>query len=395
MLKSLTAAVVIVGVGVGGFLIGNGVAKTRVTSASPRFSRNGFFPGNSGNFPGFNGFPSITLPTPPNPAANRIAAGVDPGLVDINTGLSYQQASAAGTGMILTKNGLVLTNNHVIAGATSISVRDVATNKVYEAKVLGYDSTNDVALLKLKHASNLTTVKLGNSHNVSVSEKVIGIGNAGGVGGTPSIAPGAVIGVNKSVTATDQESPKGAEHLTGMIESNAAIEPGDSGGPLVNSKGRVIGMDTAGSFSFGNVNFTSGNSSGVQAYSIPINTAIAIAKSIEHGHGSSTIHVGSTAFMGVEVTAATTPAPTNSAPVPTTSSGVPIVHVISGEPAANAGLIAGDVITALNGVNVSSPSSLAAVLQTLHAGQKVQVRYFSPSGQELALTLQLASGPPQ
>ncbi|MHB2029426.1 MAG: PDZ domain-containing protein, partial [Acidimicrobiales bacterium] len=151
----------------------------------------------------------------------------------------------------------------------------------------------------------------------------------------------------------------------------------------------------AGSFSFGNVNFTSGNSSGVQAYSIPINTALAIAKSIEHGHGSSTIHVGTTAFMGVEVSAATTPVPTNSAPVPTTSSGVPIVHVISGEPAADAGLIAGDVITALNGVNVSSPSSLAAVLQTLHAGQKVQVRYFSPNGQELTLTLQLASGPPQ
>ncbi|MHB2028324.1 MAG: S1C family serine protease, partial [Acidimicrobiales bacterium] len=197
MLKSLTAAVVIVGVGVGGFLIGHGVAKTRVASASPRFSYNGGFPGNSANFPGFNGFPSITLPTtpylptttPPNPAANKIAARVDPGLVDINTGLSYQQASAAGTGMILTKNGLVLTNNHVIAGATSISVRDVATNKVYEAKVLGYDSTNDVALLKLKHASNLTTVKLGNSQDVNVSEKVIGIGNAGGSGGTPSIAP--------------------------------------------------------------------------------------------------------------------------------------------------------------------------------------------------------------
>jgi len=173
-------------------------------------------------------------------AVTKVADSVDQGLVDITTNLSYQGASAAGTGMILSADGLVLTNNHVIDGATSITARDVATNKVYKVKVVGYDVTQDVALLKLENASGLTTVTTGNATSLTVGQKVIGIGNAGGLGGTPSVASGKVVALDQTITAGDQGSAAGSEQLAGTIESNANIQPGDSGGPLVTTKGKSL-----------------------------------------------------------------------------------------------------------------------------------------------------------
>ena len=284
-------------------------ASERHRSTASRTSNPYFGSGGSGNFPGgFGGGNSSprfrgrqVARSTKDAAAAKIAKTVDPGLVDIDTNLSYQDASAAGTGMVLTSNGLVLTNNHVIDGATSITATDIATGKTYQAKVVGYDETADVALVKLEDASGLTTVTTANSSDVTKDEKVVGIGNAGGVGGTPSYAAGSVVALNQSITATDDENPAGAEQLTGMIEMNADIQPGDSGGPLVNSKGKVIGMDTAGSSEGGGFGFVSSTPSATQAYAIPINTALAVVKTIESGTSSATVHVGATAFLGVEV----------------------------------------------------------------------------------------------
>ena len=227
---------------------------------------------------------------------------MDPGLVDIDTTLGYQQEEAAGTGIVLTSTGEVVTNNHVIDGATTISVTDVGNGKTYSASVVGYNRTKDIAVLQLHGASGLNTATIGNSSSVSVGEDIVGIGNAGGTGGTPSAAGGTVTALNQSITASD-EGDGTSEQLTDLIQTNADIQPGDSGGSLVDTSGDVLGIDTAASagFSFQ----SSGQSSGNQGYAIPINEAITIAKEIEAGTSSSTVHIGATAFLGVEVAQST------------------------------------------------------------------------------------------
>src|SRR5215472_1676649 len=197
---------------------------------------------------------------------SQIAAAVDPGLVDVNSALGYQNAASAGTGMVLTSSGKVLTNNHVIEGATAIRVTDLGNGRTYRADVVGYDPKHDVAVLQLRNASGLKTVNLGDSSSVEVGQKVVALGNAGGRGGTPSVATGRVTGLNKSITATD-EAAGTSEQLTGMIRTNAGIQAGDSGGPLVNTAGQVIGMNTAASSRF---QFQSGQSQ-TQAFAIPVN----------------------------------------------------------------------------------------------------------------------------
>ena len=395
--NALTALALLLAIGGLGFFLGHDVVKPATTPSAASRTSNPYFGSNgSGSFPGgFGGgisFPSISGPSSSSStkdaAAAKIAKTVDPGLVDINTNLSYQDASAAGTGMVLTSNGLVLTNNHVIDGATSISATDIATGKTYQAKVVGYDETADVALIKLDNASGLTTVKTANSSDVTKDEKVVGIGNAGGVGGTPSYAPGSVVALDQSITATDDENPAGSEQLTGMIEINANIQPGDSGGPLVNLKGKVIGIDTAGSSQGGGFGFVSSTPSATQAYAVPINTALAVVKTIESGTSSATVHVGATAFLGVEVGTPTgTTAPT--------TSGVPIDETIPNTPAGNSALTAGDVITSINGQSVTTTTDIAKVLQGFRPGDSVTIGYVNVSGVAESLTLTLISGPAQ
>src|ERR1700722_3783967 len=154
---------------------------------------------------------------------SSIAAKVSPALVDINTNLSYQDEQAAGTGMVLTSSGLILTNNHVIDGATSISATDVGNGKTYTAKVVGYDRTGDVAVIKLANASGLRTVSTSTG-TAAVGQAVVGVGNAGGTGGTPSAAGGSITAMNQSITASDSGGGN-SENLTGLIETNAGIQP--------------------------------------------------------------------------------------------------------------------------------------------------------------------------
>jgi S1-C subfamily serine protease len=230
----------------------------------------------------------------------QIAAKVDPGLVDVVTTLGYQSGKAAGTGMVLTSTGEVLTNNHVIDGATSIKATDVGNGRTYTAKVVGYDKTHDVAVLQLQNASGLQTVTLS-SAGPQTGQKVVALGNALGKGGTPSVVTGRITGLGQSITASD-EGAGNAEQLTGMIGHNAPIQPGDSGGPLVNTEGEVIGMDTAASASSasGSPSQSGQAQTAAQAFAIPIARASSIAGQIEAGRSSSTVHIGATAFLGVE-----------------------------------------------------------------------------------------------
>jgi S1-C subfamily serine protease len=311
---------------------------------------------------------------------SQIAAKVDPGVVDVNTQLGYEDASGAGTGMVLTPTGVVLTNNHVVDGATSISVTDVGNGRTYTATVVGTDSADDVAVLQLSGASGLTTVHIGSSSTLKVGESVVAIGNAGGVGGSPSVSSGAVTDLNQSIAASDEFSGT-TEQLSGLVETDATLEAGDSGGPLVDTSGRVAGMDTAAS---GGFQLQSGSS---QSFAIPIDHALAIAAQIEAGDASSTIHIGPTAFLGVEVETAT------GLPGGSSSPGAAVVTVESGSPAGQAGLTTGDVIDSLDGRNVDSPDTLSGIIEDLRPGDSVELGWTDLSGRQQTGTVQLATGP--
>jgi S1-C subfamily serine protease len=412
-MSALAAVLLVVAIAGIGFVFGHYVMKPNSPLVqSPSYAKTSLPSSGSGGFevPNFGGgsnggaSPSYGSQTPPSsttndPAAAKIATTVDPGLVDINTNITYQDASAAGTGMILTSGGLILTNNHVIEGSTSITARDVATGKTYTAKVVGYDLSKDIAVLQLENASGLTTVSLGNSSTVKADEQVVGIGNAGGVGGTPSYEAGTIVATDKSIKANSDENPNGSESLSGLIETNAPIAPGDSGGPLVTSSGKVVGMDTAALDTSGGFGFSQ-TTSAAQSYAIPINTALSIAKEIENGDASTTVHIGATAILGIEVAPANsgssgsfTGAPTTGAP--TATNGVTVGTVMANTPVASSGLVAGDVITSFDGHAISTTAQLSALEYSLKVGQSVTVDYVNSSGTQGTATFNLTAGPPQ
>jgi S1-C subfamily serine protease len=283
----------------------------------------------------------------------------------------------------------------VINGATSISVTDLGNGKTYKATVVGYDDSADIAVLQLQNASGLTTASIGNSSSASVGEPIVAIGNAGGTGGTPTSAGGSITGLDQSVTASDDLDGL-SEQLTGLIGVNAGVQPGDSGGPLVNSSGQVLGIDTAGSNGSSTFEF-SGQSATSEAFAIPINEAISIAKQIESGQGTSTIHVGATAFLGVTISSSNSAGGFGSyfgGSGSTTTTGATIAGVVAGGAAASAGLAAGDVITSFDGQAVSSSTTLTKLLVPLHPGDKVAISWTDSSGTSHTGTVVLQSGPP-
>jgi len=318
--------------------------------------------------------------------AATIASQADPGLVDISSTLGYQHATAEGTGMVLTSTGEILTNNHVVAGATSIKVRDIGNGRTYTARVVGYSDTDDVAVLQLAGASGLSTVSIGDSATVATGQKVVALGNAEGKGGTPAVATGRVTGTGDTIVAEDQ-GDGAQEHLTGMIRTDANIEPGDSGGPLLNSAGQVIGMDTAASTASSS-GYGTTSAQTTTAFSIPISRAIAIARQIESGQSSATVHIGATAFLGVGVPPSQTGGAFGQA-----SSGVVISGVVAGTPAARAGLAEGDTIISVGGHQISSDSDLQKVIELYHPGDRVSVEWATQFGQTQTATVTLTAGP--
>lgn len=311
------------------------------------------------------------------------------GIVDIDTVLSYEGAEAAGTGLVLTDTGEILTNNHVVAGSTSITVTIISSGESYPATVVGTDATDDVAVLQLTGASGLATASIATSGTVNVGDAVTGVGNAGGVGGVPDAAPGYVTALNQTIT-TEAEGSAAGETLNGLIETNADIQAGDSGGPLFNADDQVVGIDTA----------AEAGSNRTAGYAIPINSALTIVSRIEAGQSSENIVIGYPAFLGVQVSSTQTGSTQSGTlggsrgrTVPTTTAGALISGVVSGGPAAAAGLAAGDTITAVDGTTISDPSGLTAALAADKAGQNVDVSWVDSSGAAHQASVTLAQGP--
>ncbi len=306
------------------------------------------------------------------------------GVVVIETSLGLEGARAAGTGMVLTSSGEVLTNNHVIEGATSIKVVIPGSGRSYRATVVGYDVGADTAVIQLRNASGLATVAVGDSSRVTVGQLVHAVGNAGGTGSLTSSA-GQVTGLGQTITAGNGEGQ--TEQLRDLIEIDAALRPGDSGGPLVTSGGRVVGMNTAASTGSGPNVFTISGATTTDGYAIPINHALGVAKQIRAGRASATVHIGPTAFLGIQTAA--------SASSSDGIRGAVVAGVVAGSPAERAGLQQGDVITMTAGRPVGSPGALVKLLLQRHPGDRVTVIWSDAYGTRHSGSVRLAGGPPQ
>jgi S1-C subfamily serine protease len=313
-----------------------------------------------------------------------VAAKVDPAVVDINTVFLSGRGSgqAAGTGIILTPSGEVLTNNHVVEGATSIKVQIEGRTGSYTAHVLGVDPTADVALIQVDGVSGLPTATLANSSTVTIGEQVVAIGNAGGRGGTPSVSTGMIVALDQAITASGGATP---EHLTGMIESNATIAPGDSGGPLVNAAGQVIGMTTAGQ--------SSGRSgASLLGFAIPTNKALSIVNQIRSGRAGAEVILGQVGYLGVRVTDLTNQIAAQLG-LAITGGGALVTGVVAGSPAQAVGLGRYAVITAVGGSRISSSADLGTVLHGYKPGDQVRLAWTDASGATHTATVTLTAGP--
>jgi S1-C subfamily serine protease len=318
-------------------------------------------------------------------SATAAADAVRPGIVTIITTLASEDGQSggqgAGTGMIISKSGEVLTNNHVIENAERIDV-ELADGSTTTAKVIGYDVHDDVALLKLEDTSG-EPVPIGDPTATSISDSIVVIGNALGRG--IQVTPGTVTGLDRQITATDNNGAN-AETLTGLIQVEADVQPGDSGGALVSADGKVIGMTTAASAN--GWRFRE-NTAGA-GFAIPIDTALSIVDQIRNNEEVDGVHVGPRALLGVLLE----PSDSQLGGGTSDTDGALVRDVDEDGPAANAGIEAGDLIVGLDDADVRSSDDLQDALNTYHPDDRVEVTWSDESGNTESATVKLVEGPP-
>ncbi|QGN33281.1 S1C family serine protease [Microlunatus sp. Gsoil 973] len=317
------------------------------------------------------------------------------GVVLINTEL-YTGSGAAGTGIVLSASGKVVTNYHVVEGSTAIEVSSPTTGRTYTATVLGADKTADVALLQLNGASGLATAAIDDDA-LRVGDDVTAVGNAGGTG-VLTRAAGEVTALNQQITTQAEDTVSG-ETLTGLIQTDAEVQPGDSGGPLFDSENEVTGIDAAAS-----------SGGPTQSYAIPISTALGIVGQIQAGHETAGVRIGPRAYLGVQVTDATSGGAATSGgdawggnggwgnPDPFQESfgspaGAAIAGVGSGTAAERAGLEQGDVITRLGTTSIGSAADLTEALSGHQPGDRITVGWVDEDGLQQSATVTLGSSP--
>ena len=345
-------------------------------------------------------------------SARAVYDVVSPSVVDITATLGYDDETASGTGFFVDpKDGVVLTNNHVIRDATSVTVAIPGTQRSYQARIVGADTSADIAVLRITPLPGVPSAPIGDSSAVSVGSTVVAIGNRAGAGGPPVLAPGVISATGRTIQAADGASGF-TETLHNMLQTTAKIQPGDSGGPLADSAGAVIGVDTA-----------AGTGGAEAGYAIPINTAMSAERQIVSGRSSPGIVIGVGGFLGVIVPSTTAPSPRaqaaeerslGTAPagsasqigcVPTEAgAGVPVSvapvdsgalvdGVLCGTAADAAGITAGDVIITADGRAVSSPDALTAIVNACRPGSVVEVTWVSPADATRTSRVRLDSAP--
>ncbi|WP_330250696.1 S1C family serine protease [Nocardia sp. NBC_00565] len=318
--------------------------------------------------------PALLEPLPPlDPMA--VAQAVEPALVNISTSARPFGLGAAGSGIVLTADGQVLTSHHVVKGADTVTVTDVGNGTVYDAKVLGYDSTADIALLEMSGAADLVIARIGNSGELRLHEEVLAIGNAGGTGGTPTAIQGNITGLNSTIVALNA-SDMTRKSLTGMVEIAAPVSAGQSGGALADPGATVVGVITAASGETAREDGRTPN-----GYAVPIDTAMRVVRQIRSGTPTDTVHIGPTATLGVLISDAR-------------PSGARVDVALYGLPAYAAGLVDGDVITSIDGRDISSAKALRAAINVRKPDDTVQLGVLGTSGAQRTVSVVLALGAP-
>ena len=339
-----------------------------------------------------------------------VAKAVEPAVVDVNTVLDPLEGggatAGAGTGMIVSPDGEIVTNNHVVSGADRITVT-VPGHGTHQATFVGSDPTEDIAVIKVTGLSNLPTIRWANSSAVQVGTSVVAIGNALGLGGEPTVTQGIISATGRTITAADQTGAN-PETLHGLLQTDAPIAPGNSGGPLVNASDQVVGMDTAAA-SAGSVGASLG-------FAIPSNRVRTVAGEIAaHEHLAGLVY-GRPTFLGVEVVSSSQATsnpfglgfgsfgfgsfgfgsfganPFGLGPSTPTKPGVVVEAVDPGSGAANAGLQAGEEITAVDGTAVRTPAALSKVVKSHKPGQELTLTVYTGSAAE-TIHARLGQGP--
>lgn len=334
-----------------------------------------------------------------NAGATAASADQQRGAVIIETVLDYGSGEAAGSGFVLTSDGLIATNHHVVEGATQIKVTVASTGESYSAKVLGSDSTKDVALLQLQDASGLEVAPV-DDEGVNAGDTLTAIGNAQGRGSLVAAA-GRVTATNKSITTQGAAARSGSgsgtetgasttgESLSGLIEFGADVVSGDSGGPVLDAEGEVAAMTVAAS---------SGGT--VVGYAIPIQTVTSVVQQIENKDASGGVRIGGAPFLGVSMQSSNSSTGSSSnrgsrSGSSAQTSGASVAGVVDDTPAAEAGISAGSTITAIDGQTVSSADGLSAIIAKHAVGDQVSVSWVDAQGTTHTQTVTLAEGPVQ
>lgn len=295
-------------------------------------------------------------------AATLASASESAGVVLIDTTVDYGAGAAAGTGLVLTSDGVVVTNHHVVEGSTQVEVTDPVTDTSYLADVIGYDPETDVAVLQLEDASGLATVAADTSA-VSEGDDVTAVGNSNG-GGVLTAASGEITDTGTAITVSSDDGS--SQRLTDLIEIDATVVPGDSGGALLDDDGEVVGMNVAAA------------SNGTTGYAIPIATVLDLADQILAGDDSGAVTLGYGPALGLQLSAR--------------SSDLLVVGVVSGSAAEAAGITAGSLLTEFNGVPLTEYADLTTALAELSPGDTAAIGWIDSTGAHTA-TVTLGRAP--
>ena len=279
-------------------------------------------------------------------------------------------SASAGTGIIVSENGYILTNKHVVEGSSDISVVTNDGNSYDNVEIIMTDPLSDIAILKISNAKGLKAAELGDSKVLNIGQQVIAIGNAlGEYDGT--VTSGIISGVGRTVNASSDDGTT-KETLTDMIQTDAAINSGNSGGPLVNAQGQVVGVNTA----------VASEAQGI-GFAIPISSVKGILKSITEGKTPNRAYLGAN-YISVNPQV-------QKAYNLNVSKGALIKNrngkaIISGSPAQKAGLKDGDIITKIDDIEISKNISLGSLIGEKSVGDKVKITYIRDGKESTSVT---------